>query len=74
MFDDIFNATFRQMDLFSETARDEFGRSLVVDVFEPLLREIDCLRQMNEWSRQRVAEMDRFRERLESVEDKSNEQ
>ena len=73
MFDDIFNATCRQMDLFGEMARDEFGRSIVADVFEPLLREIDGLRQMNEWSRQRVAEMDRFREELESEETKSNE-
>ena len=60
MFDDLFNATSQQMGRFSDTVRDEFGQSIVSDVFEPFLQDISGLQQMGELFQIRVAEMDQL--------------
>lgn len=67
MFDELFNMTAQQMGNFSDIVRDEFGQSIVSDVFEPLLQEISSLRQMEELFQARAAEMDRLMEELQSI-------
>jgi hypothetical protein len=47
MFDDLFNLSSRHMGIFSDTVRDQFGQSIISDVFEPMLQDISALQQMN---------------------------
>ena len=67
MFDDQFNVTAQQMGKFSDTVRDEFGQSIISDVFEPLLQNISCLQQMGELFQARVAEIDQLTGDLQSI-------
>ncbi len=67
MFDDLFNATSQQMGRFSDTVRDEFGQSIVIDVFEPLLQDISGLQQMAELFQTRAAEIDQLTGELQSI-------
>ncbi|WP_429105273.1 hypothetical protein [Aeromonas allosaccharophila] len=67
MFDDLFNVTSQQMGKFSDTVRDEFGRSIVSDVFEPLLQDISGLQQMGELFQTRAAEIDQVTGELQSI-------
>jgi hypothetical protein len=67
MFDDLFSATSQQMGRFFDTVRDEFGQSIVSDVFEPLLQDISGLQQMGENFQTRTAEIDQLTEELQSV-------
>jgi hypothetical protein len=60
MFDDLFNMTSQHMGKFSDTIRDDFGQSIISDVFEPLLQEISGLQQMGEFFQTRVAEIDQL--------------
>lgn len=73
MFDDLFNVTSQQMGKFSDTVRDEFGQSIVSDVFEPLLQDISGLQQMGENFQTRAAEIDQLIEELQSIGDISHE-
>ncbi len=72
MFDDLFNVTSQQMGKFSDTVRDEFGQSVVSDVFEPLLQDIFGLQQMGEMFQTRVAEIDQLTGELQSIESMGN--
>ena len=67
MFDDLFNVTSQQMGKFSDTVRDEFGQSIVSDVFEPLLQDISGLQQMGELFQARAAEIDQLTRELQSI-------
>lgn len=67
MFDDLFNVTSQQMDKFSYTVRDEFGQSIISDVFEPLLQDISGLQQMVELFQTRTAEIDQLTGELQSI-------
>ena len=67
MFDDLFNVTLQQMGKFSDTVRDEFGQSIVSDVFEPILQDISGLRQMGELFQTRAAEIDQLTGELQLI-------
>jgi len=67
MLDDLFNVTSQQMGKFSDTVRDEFGQSIVSDVFEPLLQDISGLQQMGELFQTRAAEIDQLTGELQSI-------
>jgi hypothetical protein len=67
MFDDLFNVTSQQMGKFSDTVRDEFGQSIVSEVFEPLLQDISGLQQMGELFQTRAAEIDQLTGELQSI-------
>lgn len=67
MFDDLFNVTSQQMCRFSDTVRDEFGQSIVSDVFEPLLQDISGLQQMVELFQARATEIDQLTGELQSI-------
>ncbi|EKO3417957.1 hypothetical protein ACOIPL_002462 [Vibrio fluvialis] len=67
MFDDLLNVTSQQMGKFSDTVRDEFGQSIVSDVFEPLLQDISGLQQMGELFQARAAEIYQLTGELKSI-------
>ena len=67
MFNDLFNVTLQHMDKFSDTVRDPFGQSIILDVFEPLLQEISGLQQMEEFFQTRVAEINQLTGELRSI-------
>lgn len=67
MFDDLFNVTLQQMGKFSDTVRDEFGQSIVSDVFEPILQDISGLQQMRELFQTRAAEIDQLTGELQLI-------
>jgi len=73
MFDDLFNVTSQQMEKFSDTVLDEFGQSIILEVFEPLLRDISGLQQMEELFQARAAEIDRLTGELQSIGSMSHE-
>ena len=67
MFDDLLHVTSRQMGLFSVTIRDEFGQSIITDVFEPLLEDIYGLQQMGELFETRATEINQLIGELQLV-------
>jgi protoporphyrinogen oxidase len=67
MFNNLFIVTTQQMGKFSDTVRDEFGQSIVSDVFEPLLQDISGLQQMRELFQIRAAVIDQLTEELQSI-------
>ena len=67
MFDDLFNVTSQQMGKFSDTVRDEFGQSIISDVFEPLLQDISGLQQKGELFQTRAAEINQLTGELQSI-------
>ena len=67
MFDDVFNVTSQQLEKFSDTIRDEFGQSIISDVFEPLLQDISGLQEMGELFQARAAELDQLTGELQSI-------
>lgn len=67
MFDDLFNATSQQMGKFSDSVRDEFGQSIISNVFEPLLQDISALQQMGEFFQTRAAQIDHVTGELQSI-------
>lgn len=67
MFDDLFNVTSQQMGNFSDTVRDEFGRSIISDVFEPLMQDISGLQEMGGSFQTRAAEIDQLTGELQSI-------
>ena len=60
MFDDLFNVTSQQMGNFSDTVKDEFGQSIISDVFEPFLQDISRLQKMGELFQARAVEIDQL--------------
>ena len=67
MFEDIRNLAAESMNAFSEGVRDEFGMSILRDVFEPLLTEIAGLIQMNENMEKAIKEINQLNEELRSI-------
>ncbi|MDM1782889.1 MULTISPECIES: hypothetical protein [Acinetobacter] len=67
MFDDLFNVTSQQMGNFSDTVKDEFGQSIISDVFEPFLQDISSLQQMGELFQARAFEIDQLSAELQLI-------
>lgn len=59
MFEDLFSLTSQHKDKFSDTVRDQFGKSIISEIFEPMLQEISGLQHVEEFFRARAAEIDR---------------
>lgn len=47
MFDEVFGMAALCTENFSEGVRDTFGTSIVSDILDPILKEIDSLRAFN---------------------------
>ncbi len=67
MFADLFGLTSQQMGKFSDTVRDQFGQSIVSDVFEPILQDISGLQQLGEFYQARVMEINQLTVELKSI-------
>ena len=56
MFDEVFGMAVRCTGNFREGVRDTFGASIVEDVLDPIIKEIDSLRVFNaEFQRQSLS-------------------
>jgi hypothetical protein len=67
MFADLFGLTSQHMDKFSDTVRDQFGQSIISDIFEPMLQDISGLQQVEELFQTRSAEIDHITDELRSI-------
>ena len=47
MFDEVFGMTAQCAEVFREGVRDLFGASIVEDVLDPIIKEVDSLRIFN---------------------------
>ena len=59
MFDDVFGITMLCAGNFRDGVRDTFGASIVADVLDPILKEIDSLRIFNAAFQQQSLSIDR---------------
>lgn len=55
MFEEILALCERQRDAFAENAQDDFGRSIVEDIYAPLLREISGMDEYSNCVQERCA-------------------
>ena len=73
MFEDIRNLASGSMNAFSEGVRDEFGMSILHDVFELMLSEISGLIQMGEYIESTIKEINQLSQELQAIGKNSNE-
>lgn len=59
MFNDVFGMAMLCADNFRDGVRDAFGASIVADVLEPILKEIDSLRVFHEELQREALTIDR---------------
>ena len=59
MFDDVFGMATQCTGNFCDGVRDTFGASIVADVLDPILKEIDSLRIFNDTFQQQSLSIDR---------------
>ncbi len=67
MSNDLFNLTSLHMERFSDSVRDQFGQSIITDVFEPMLQDIFSLQQLSDLFQTRVVEIDQLTGELRSI-------
>lgn len=60
MFDEVFGVAGICAGNFREGVRDTFGASIVADVLDPILKEIDSLRIFNVAFQQQSLDIDRI--------------
>jgi hypothetical protein len=59
MFNDVFGMAALCAENFRDGVRDSFGASIVIDVLDPILKEIDSLRVFNTEFQQQSFSIDR---------------
>ena len=59
MFDEVFGMAALCTENFREGVRDTFGASIVADVLDPILKEVDSLRIFNADFQQQSLSIDR---------------
>lgn len=67
MFDDAFGMATQCAESFRDNLRDSFGASMIADVLDPILREIDSLRNFNEEFLRQTLNIDRVLEEARSI-------
>ena len=67
MFDDVFGMATLCAENFRDGVRDSFGASMIADVLDPLLKEIDSLRHFNEEFQRQALNIDRVMEEARSI-------
>ncbi|WP_198556137.1 hypothetical protein [Halomonas sp. MES3-P3E] len=60
MFDEVFGMAAICAGNFREGVRDAFGASIVADVLDPILKEVDSLRILNADFQQQSFDIDRI--------------
>lgn len=59
MFDDSLGMAMQCTEHFRDGVRDSFGLSIMTDVLEPMLRDIESLREFNERYNRQASAIDR---------------
>jgi hypothetical protein len=67
VFDDVFGMAMRSTESFRLGVRDSFGATLIADVLDPILKEINSLRILNEEFQNQSAHIDRALEEARSI-------
>ena len=67
MFDDVFGMATLSAENFRDGVRDSFGASMIADVLDPILKEIDSLRHFNEEFQRQALNIDRVMEEARSI-------
>ena len=67
MFDNALGMATRCVEDFSGVVRDSFGASIITDVLEPILKELDSLRAFNEAFQQQAINIDRVLEDARTI-------
>lgn len=67
MFDDVISLSSNQLLSFSDTVRDQFGVSIINQVFEPMIANIKELQQVEEMFQRCLVEIDSVTEELRSI-------
>lgn len=67
MFDDVFGMATLCSENFRDVARDSFGASMIADVLDPILKEIDSLRDFNEEFQRQALNIDRVLEEARTI-------
>ena len=62
MFDDVFRTAALCTETFRDGVRDSFGASMIADALDPILKEIDLLRDFNEEFQRQAFNIDRVLE------------
>ena len=63
----MFDVTSEHMGKFSDTVKDQFGLSIILEIFEPLLQDISGLQQMEELFQTRAADINQLTVELQSI-------
>lgn len=67
MFDDVFGMATLCAENFRDGVRDSFGASMIADVLDPILKEIDSLRHFNEEFQRQALNIDRVMEEARTI-------
>lgn len=67
MFDDVYGMATLCAENFRDGVRDSFGASMIADALEPILKEIDSLRDFNEEFQRQALNIDRVMEEARTI-------
>ena len=67
MFDDTLRMAALCSEHFRDGVRDSFGASMISDVLDPILKEIDSLREFNEEFQRQALDIDRVLEQARTI-------
>jgi len=67
MFDDVLGVATLCAENFRDGVRDSFGASMIGDVLDPVLKEIDALRDFNEQFQRQARSIDRVLEEARTI-------
>ena len=67
MFDDVFGMATLCAENFRAGVRDSFGASMIADVLEPILKQMDSLRHFKEEFQRQALNIDRVMEEARTI-------
>jgi len=67
LFDDLISLVSNQLLIFSDAVRDQFGVSIISQVFEPMIVNIKELQQVEDMLQKCLIEIDALTEELRSI-------
>ena len=67
MFNDVYGLATLCAENFRDGVRDSFGASMIADALEPILKEIDSLRDFNEEFQRQALNIDRAMEEARTI-------
>ncbi len=58
MFADVNNKLKSELNIFQETIKDSFGNSIVQEIYEPMINDINMLEQIEDSIKAKLMEID----------------